>query len=211
MGRTTPSGFARGRVCGSFPAMGKLLILGGALVLAGCGSAYQRCQTAAAFEQDPIARELARNRCEEIANREAAREMHSEDSENYRERTERWEPPPTASVQNQPPAPSVKTPPEPMLPSRCVVWTPSSPSAPTAFVTDIEAVEDLRAAKDSGVGAADYVRLFEKRGGLWIAPGTKCRFLQILPNGAARVRLLEGEHAGVDGWITLPRAQTGSE
>jgi hypothetical protein len=120
-----------------------------------------------------------------------------------KERTERLAPPPAQTAE-----PPLKQPyPEPTTPSRCVIWTPNDPTAPTAFLTKPDAVADLQAARQAGVSAEDRLRLFERSGGLWVEPGTKCRFIEVLPSGVAKVRLLEGVHAGVDGWIFLPRTQ----
>jgi hypothetical protein len=177
----------------------------------GCSqtSAYERCRFAAALNQDPGVREVAYGNCEQMANREVARKMHDEDAENYRDRTEKWTAPPpsarppAAPVASAPPAPATQPPP----PSRCVVWIPSRPGRPTPLFPNADAVLDVRAAIDARVSDEDLTRLFERLGGVLVPAGTKCRFLEMAENGA-RVRLLEGEQAGLDGWLFLPRSQT---
>ena len=177
----------------------------------GCSqtSAYERCRFAAALNQDPGVREVAYGNCEQIANREVARRIHEEDAENYRDRTEKWAappasaPPPAAPVASPAPAPAAQPPP----PSRCVVWIPSRPGRPTPLFPTADAVLDVRAAIDARVSDEDLTRLFERLGAVLVPAGTKCRFLEMAENGA-RVRLLEGEQAGLDGWLFLPRSQS---
>ncbi len=55
-------------------------VLIASLLFAGCGgSAYQRCRVGASFQQDPVARELALSRCEQVANREYFEKIHREE------------------------------------------------------------------------------------------------------------------------------------
>jgi hypothetical protein len=51
-----------------------------AAMVPACGaSAYDRCRIGAGFQQDPIARELALNRCEQVANREYVERVRREE------------------------------------------------------------------------------------------------------------------------------------
>jgi hypothetical protein len=183
--------------------MGKLLALGLLLVVACAQTPYERCRTAAAFNQDPVARQIELGNCEEIANREAAQQMHAETMAMEKARTERLAPTAVPTLkQPYPPTPT------PTTPSQCVVWTPNAPAEQAPFFLSLDALEDAREAHRAGVAPDDRRRLFESTGGVWVAPKTKCRFLNVLDTGAAHVRLLEGEHVGRDGWIQLPRPQT---
>jgi hypothetical protein len=78
--------FRRANLCGkrsmvshAVRASSVALLIGMPCYGLGCGSATQRCRAGAAFQTDPVLRELALSRCEQVANREYAESVRQDE------------------------------------------------------------------------------------------------------------------------------------